>query len=402
MYNKNQTFRFRFIAQPTRQVKRQNGDLIKLKNIEENDIMAESSQKHLYMDIKKKIRDDTAEFKPNTRIASRTDMAKCYNVTRTTIDKAVSELIGEGYLYSLDGSGTYISEAEISTTAVRSSGIASWGVILPNIVHDTYPEILRGIEDFADQYNINVIICNTDQDIVKQDNYIKKLIETGIQGIIIIPAISEKSCLSSFELLNENKIPFVFCNRGIELVTAPRILANNFFGMHIAANHLIELGYKNIAFISRKAYSVADQRYQGYLAAMYEAELPVKEENLLFGDPSDYDNIGYSGGMTMLQRTDRPDAILCFNDTIAKGLYRAADELGIVIGKDIGVVGYDDSRICEMLPVRLTSVRYPKYETGNKAAQVLLSMINGEPVDKNLTIILKPELIIRESSQKSE
>jgi DNA-binding LacI/PurR family transcriptional regulator len=353
----------------------------------------------LYINVKNKIKEDTSDMPPNTRIPSRNELIKKYGATRTTIEKAISQLTGEGYLYSLDGSGTYISE-KTGREETNKSMIKSWGVIIPNIIHDTYPETLRGIEDVANLHNINVIICNTDQDLNKFDNYVDKLIDTHVDGIIMVPIIPVLHYADSFRKLNDNNIPFVYCNRGIDGVEAPRVLSNNFYGAYIAAKHLVESGYKRIAFISRKFYTTVDQRYQGYLAAMYESNNAVTDEYVCFGEQNDHEKIGYTNCMAMLEYTDPPDAFLCFNDSIAHGVYKAVAETGLSVGKDIGIVGYDDTVICEMLPVKLTSVKYPKYETGKIAADILLGMISRKSISNNHTVVLKPELIIRESSIK--
>jgi DNA-binding LacI/PurR family transcriptional regulator len=82
--------------------------------------------------------------------------------------------------------------------------------------------------------------------------------------------------------------------------------------------------------------------------------------------------------MKLLQSEDRPEAIVCFNDTVAIGAYRAANELGLTIGKDVAITGYDDTKICEQLPVQLTTVKFPKYEVGKAAAELLHKMVLGE------------------------
>ncbi|MBO9607160.1 MAG: GntR family transcriptional regulator [Paenibacillaceae bacterium] len=353
-----------------------------------------SNNAYLYHEIKDKIKEETLHLPPNTRIDTRVKMMKKYNVTRTTIEKAISALIGENYLYSIDGSGTYIAER---TDPPVNQSVASWGVILPNIVSDTYPEILRSIEDVANDHNINVVICNTDHSNEKQEQYIQKLVNSDIQGMIIVPAVTDEPATASFQLLTQKGIPFVFCNRGISDIKAPRVISNNFFGAYTATKHLIKLGYTRIAFLSLPRYSGSEQRYQGYLGAMYEAGLDVNMDYVIFEDKHHIENPGFETGKRLLRLDSPPDAVLCFNDKVAKGLYNAAGEFGLQIGVDLGVVGYDDSKLCETLPVKLTSVRYPKYETGSKAAEILLKMIAGEKVDPNYVIVLQPQLIVRQS-----
>jgi DNA-binding LacI/PurR family transcriptional regulator len=350
---------------------------------------------YLYMDIIERIKADTHHLPAHTRIDTRNVMMTKYNATRTTIEKAISALIGEKYLYAIDGSGTYIAEPQIVSSY---SQVAAWGVILPNIVSDTYPDILRGIEDVAQQNNINVIICNTDHDRLKQEQYILKLVASGINGVIVIPAITELPATDSFQPLLQDQIPLVFCNRGVDGVTAPRVISNNYFGAYIATKHLINLQYTRLAYIGGRLYSGSEQRYQGFLGAIHEAGLPVDKEFIVFHQLDlDSEKSGYEAGLALLGKSNSPDAILCFNDRIAQGVYRAAEQLGLTVGADFGIVGYDDSRICELLPVKLTSIRYPKYETGHHAATILLRMTQGEAVSSNEMVVLQPELIVRQS-----
>ena len=360
------------------------------KNIMENN-------NYLYTKVKQLLVTYMKELPINTRLPSRTELVERFNVTRTTIERAISELIGEGYLYSRIGSGTYIISNSPAKKQQSESNFMNWGIIIPNIVNDTYPEILRSVEDICSESEINLIICNTDNNVEKQDKYIKKLVDSAVSGLIIVPAISKTQCMSSFELLEENNIKYVFCNRGVESLKAPKVVSNDFFGANVATKHLLKLGWKNPAYISRPYYSISEQRYNGYLSALYEFGLIANEDYVIFEDTFEIQDSGYETMKSLLQLPVPPDSVVCFNDIVAKGAYKAIEEMGLKVGIDIGVVGYDDSFVCETLPVKLTSVRFPKYEIGKKAAELLLSMINGVEVKDNYSAVLQPSLVIRES-----
>jgi DNA-binding LacI/PurR family transcriptional regulator len=354
----------------------------------------------LYIQIKEQLIDEIKLLQPNDRLPARTELVKKYQVTRTTIDRAISELIGEGYLYSRDGSGTYVATNEARTiTPDNTHNVVSWGVIVPDITRDTYPGILRGVEDVAEQHNINVVICNADNQSEKQTNYINKLIDADVKGLIIVPALKGKADLLSFQRLQEKDIPFIFCNRSVGGVEAPKVIPNSFYGGYIATRHLIENGYRRIAFVSRPVYSITMERYQGYLGALLDAGLEVNEEYVFF-DESFECRTGYENTKRLLAQTPRPDAIFANNDPTAEGAYDAIVEAGLQVGADIGLVGYDDdSHICERLPVRLTSVKFRSYEIGFQAAELLWEISQGNNIPDNKTIIFNPELVIRESGK---
>lgn len=354
----------------------------------------------LYMRIKKYILDEVSKLPPNERILSRNQLIKKYKVTRTTIDKSISELIGEGYLYSRDGSGTYVKDRTLKNLELKENETINWCIILPNIMKDTYPGILRGIEDVANDNNINVFICNTDNDIKKQANYIYKNIDSSVRGFIIVPAISNENDIAPFSMLEKKKIPFIFCNRGVIGIDAPMVTSNNFYGAYIATKHLISNGYRNIAYVSGPIYSIPIERYQGYTSAIGEAGLKINEEFVIYEETFDTDKPGYYSTKKLLSQDVLPDAIFCFNDIVAKGAYEAITEAGFKVGQDIGLAGYDNTYICESLPKKLTSVKFKTYETGVKAAETLLKMMKGETLIHNNITVLQPELIIRESSKK--
>ncbi|WP_199615951.1 substrate-binding domain-containing protein [Paenibacillus alkalitolerans] len=353
---------------------------------------------HLYIDIKERIKEDIKHMAPHTRLPSRTAMMKRYGVTRTTIEKAVSELTGSGYLYSVNGSGTYVSDS-MPEGSGRTGLAASrtWGVVLPSITEDLYPEIVRGIEDTANVHGIHIILCNSDNDADKQHAYFEKLANAKVQGVIVVPAITRAPVSDSFDLLASRGIPFVFCNRIVDGVDAPRVLSNNFYGAYLASKYLTGLGYRGIAYIASPLYSVADQRYQGYLAALYEAGIVPRPEMAVMLDESNQKKAGYEASSMLFALKDRPEAVVCFNDEMAEGLYEAAKVAGLEIGKDLAVVGYGDTRVCDRLPVKLTSVKYGTYETGKHAAEILLRAMRGEAAGSAATVVLQPGMSIRES-----
>jgi DNA-binding LacI/PurR family transcriptional regulator len=359
-----------------------------------------SDNKLRYIKVKEDILKGIASKKPHERLPSRTKLVEKYNVTRTTIERAISELIGEGYLYSMDGSGTYVSEDIQRNASSANNGPASWGVILPNVMHDTYPGILRGIEDIAQENDINVIVCNSDNIIEKQSNYIYKLIESGVQGIITVPTYSGEGDIKPFEQLQKEKIPFIFCNRSVNGVVAPRVASNSFYGGYIATKHLIQTGSRRIGFISRPLYCTSEERYQGYLSALFEAGIKLDESYVIFEDSFDIEIPGYESTRTLLKNEPIPDAIFCFNDALAEGAYKAISENNLSVGKDIKIIGYDNTRICERLPVKLTSVKFKTYEIGKSAAELLINITKDKDLIDSFSkkiIILQPELVIRES-----
>ncbi len=375
---------------------------------------------YLYHEIRERIKRSILDAPEHTRLPARQALAKQYGVTTTTIEKAISELVGMGVLYSRRGSGTYVAPAGAEPAgmgrtgrtggvmehaaggwAERAAPVASWGVLLPDVLDDFYTAIVRGVEDVAERRNTNVILCNTDNDPAKERKYVEQLIRSEVQGLIVVPVIpiGEQSA-EHYRLLQEKGISFVFCNRGVDGVAAPRVLYDNYAAGYLGAQHLIGQGARRLSYIASPVYLSSEQRYQGFLGALGHAGLSADEELICLEDKLDQEEAGYVCGKAVLSLKRPPDGVVCFNDRLASGLYQAADERGIAIGDELAVIGNGDTAICEKLHVRLSSVGYPKYETGQVAAEFLVQCLEGAGLRKNRTTVLRPELIVRASTRK--
>lgn len=344
------------------------------------------------------------------RIPSRHALCRKLGFSRTTIDIAISELIEEGVLYSKPGSGTFISR-EYRKKSNTTNDITSWGVILPDISVDIYPLLLRGIEDYCKKKNINVVVCNTDHNITSQNLYAMRMLESGVAGIILIPAMTTNHDISGLLALRDANIPIVFCHRAIDILhTIPFVSSNDFYGGYIATKHLIKMGYKRIAYASFVRYKVSMDRYLGYSAALIENGLEVDQKIILLDTEHHYnmetgsrvldkeasDRI-YEIAKQLIKSDDSVDAFFCYNDRAALGICRAIRAVGKRVSSDIGVIGYDNTSLCTALETELTSVDFKSYTMGVKCADILDKEIQGRPIQGNKVFVFQPELVIRKS-----
>jgi DNA-binding LacI/PurR family transcriptional regulator len=357
--------------------------------------MTPDNSDSLYFRVKQQLLDLLMAIPLNDRIPTRNELTKLFGVARTTIDRAISELIGEGYLYSRIGSGTYVVSHSKKKEA-NSFSRSMWGILLPSINSYKFPEMIRGAEDVCSEEGISLILCNTDNDVNKQDRYIDQLLSSGVSAMIVVPTVDKKAeAQERFRSLVDKGIKIVFCTRGVQGISnVPKIMGNDYHGARSATSYLFERGWKRPAFVSKRFFQTVEQRYCGYLSALYDNNMSF-DENYICLEASDqyiYDKIAQWKDMT-----DPPDSIFCFNDEVAIVVCQAIRNAGLKVGKDIGVISYDDTNVCEELSPKLTSVSTPNYEIGRMASRTLLQMIGGEPIPNNQLIILEPELVIRES-----
>lgn len=339
----------------------------------------------------------------NQRLPSRPELARRFGVARTTIDRAISELIGEKRLYARDGSGTYVAERPMSAGSSSpdvSHGLV--GVIVNRIDDPNIPEIVWAIEEEAQNAGFSVLLGNEQGDPARHTRYVEQFIDAGVKGLILIPGHYNEPDEALNHAVREAAVPFVFGIRNIESIPAPEIIANNYHGGFIAAEHLIHAGYERIAYVSTLVYSSVHERLQGYMSALTRHGREIDEDLIMIRREPQGRRTGYEMALELLDRSERaPDALFCFNDAIAAGSHKAVQSRGMAVGRDVGIVGFDDSGVCQELEVKLTSVRFPKYEIGRELYRTLNRMMNGEAISRDYRRVFMPELIVRESTDRS-
>lgn len=348
-----------------------------------------------YKEIKLQLKEMIAKIPANEKIPSRAVLCQELDTTRSTLAKAIKELETEGLLVSKGGSGTYVSM--LFENEAKLSG--NWGVIVPNIMDSIYPGLVRGVENIAQEFGINVNLCNSDNDSEKQEQYIKRLMISGVSGFIIVPVITNdyNENYHLYQQLSDSKIPFVFCNRGIEGIDAPIVTSNSFYGGYIATKYLLNHGYKKIAFVAKQKYSTSLERCYGYVSALIEAGKMVRDEFIIMNCDKTEELRGFREIKLLLENEDRPDAIFCFNDELVKTVYNVMNEMGLQVSTDVGIIGYDNVDLCGMLLPPSTSVAYKIVEIGEKAAEVLKQMMQKQPISQFNYSLFQPEIIERES-----
>ena len=328
-----------------------------------------------YKEIKNMLIDRISGMQAGETIPSRTQLCRELDTTRTTIDKAIKELEEEKVLESRKGSGTRV----IGLIETAAKDVHNICVIVQNT-------------------STNIILCNSDNNSDKQEQYISRLMKSGVSGFIMVPTIAYDAKESSrlYESLVRSKIPFIFCNRGVEGIDAPVVKSNDFYGGYIAVKHLLDMGYSRIAYIGRQRYRTSIDRCQGYISAIQERGISVNRKYIMMPPMNTIQN-GYEAMQQLLDLEDRPDAVFCFNDYVAEGVIRAIEESGLRVSEDIGVIGYDNTDVCERSEPKLTSVSFKSEEIGEMAVKILFKEINGSPPPAFEYYLFQPSIVQRGS-----
>lgn len=350
-----------------------------------------------YLEIKKELLEMVSSMEPGQRLPDRPTLCRMLDTTRTTLDKAIRELVEQDVLTSRKGSGTYV----VGGLDGAVENAVNWCVIIPNIMDSIYSGLVKGISNVAQSRNANVILCNSDNDSHTQEKNIRRLLISGVDGFIIVPVI-ENGPIENYQLyssLIKSDVPFIFCNRSVDGVSAPVVTSNDFYGGYIATKHLISKGYRSISFIARHKYRTSMDRCHGYIAALLENGLSVNRR-LIILPPECKQRLDCRAAMEKLlkENGDCLDAVFCFNDDIAVEVVEAIENSGKKVSDDIGVIGYDNTEACIGQTPRLSSVSYKNEEIGEKAANLLYDLCSGKPQSSQFEYYLfQPEIVERES-----
>jgi len=266
------------------------------------------------------------------------------------------------------------------------------GVLIPDIQNPFYVEVLRGIEDVAYENKYALIMCNFSQDEKKEKLYLDILQSESIDGLIAAPVNEQDQNVIN---LLKGGLPIVCVDRGLSGVDVDVVLVENRNGAFSAVDYLAKLDYKRIAYISGlPQLPSSQQRLQGYEEALTANNLKVDKALVKFGDSR------HESGVTLcnelLQLPSPPDAIFAGNNLITLGALETIHKKGLMIPKDVAIIGFDDMYWSISLNPPLTAVRQPAYEIGKRAAEQLILRIN-DPSRPTMSMIMKTELIIRSS-----
>jgi LacI family transcriptional regulator len=216
-----------------------------------------------------------------------------------------------------------------------------------------------------------------------------------LAGVVLPPSVSEDERL--VQILVDLDCPYIRIASVLLDEPQASIVTHDAEGGDQAARHLAQLGHRRIAHISGPdGFRSAKERRIGFRRGL-DAEKVAYDASFDIKAAYTFDS-GLAAGRELLARTPSPTAVFCGNDEMAAGLYQAAREAGRAIGKDLAIVGFDDSPLAARLWPPLTSVRLPIRDMGAKAAEKLLAEIRDADEDEAPANEIRPKLVIRSST----
>lgn len=270
------------------------------------------------------------------------------------------------------------------------------GVVIPEIFHAFFSEVISGIEEATYKLNYQLFLTNSAEKSEREKSSINALQSKRVDGILISCAETSDD-ISFYKKIINTGLPFVFFDRCIENIGASCVSVNDHESSKQITRHLIDHSYKKIAHLSGPAeVSIAQKRKKGYIDALKEQDIPFDESLVIESGFNEKGGYQAMSELLDLPGDIRPRAVVAINDPAAFGAIKAIEERGLSIPDDIAIVGFSDDIRSELIACPLTTVRHPAFQIGKRAAQKLIKMIdtNEEPIEN---IELTNEIIIRKS-----
>jgi LacI family transcriptional regulator len=266
------------------------------------------------------------------------------------------------------------------------------GVLVPLFTKHYFLEILRGVEQSAFTYDYSLIVYNVErrEQALAHLDFLSKT--RRVDGLIVI-ALSHELITEAYAEMPA--FPVIGVDTRIE--GAASLLPDHEKGMYLAVRHLAHLGHRRIGLIDRHqdpvSGVVSQERQRGYVKACQEAGLSIPDGCPLVAEYSQKG--GHNAARRLLTRRQPPTALACASDVQAIGAMRAVRERGLRVGDDVSVTGYHDVELAEY--VGLTTVRVPASDMGTAAVRLLVEMLAGRPLEREV-MRFSPRLVVRQSS----
>jgi LacI family transcriptional regulator len=272
------------------------------------------------------------------------------------------------------------------------------GLVVPDLIHPFFAEIAKGLSATLREKNYFVLVSSSESDPRLEQDEIEHMLAHHLDCFVV--ASCQKDTLS-LQKIGEAGVPLVLVDRNFPG------FACNFVGVDdnkvakLAVEHLIAQGCKRIAHIRGPAAHVGNQRAAGYRDTLLKHGLPAPGSYVVSsGEASDSDGEtrGRKAMEQVLSLKPRPDGLFCFNDTVAVGAMIRAIEAGLRIPQDLAIVGCGNFHYSSKLRVPLSSVEQRSREIGERAARMIIRLLE-KPSARPRSTVLEPELIIRASSK---
>lgn len=312
------------------------------------------------------------------------DVSDALGLTKSTVSRALNDYadISAGTRARVRRMADKMGYRPLSQAqAIRTGLTKSLGLVIQLADHDAQrpflAEFLAGLSRGASADGWTLTLAATDSAESTIETFRTMVLDRKVDGFVLPRTLVADPRIA---LLRDVQVPFVLFGRTPDPAECAWFDVLGEDAMRDAVRHLVRLGHRTIGFINGGTqYMYAGLRSRGFFDAMSDAGLPVRDAH----HREDAVTIaeGAAAARAILSSPQRPTAIVCAVDMAALGVYRAAAELGLGIGRDLSVIAYDGTQDGAHATPPLTTFAVDHQASGQRLSQLLIRRIKGEPVD---------------------
>lgn len=329
------------------------------------------------------------------------DIARKLNVTASTVSRALNDhprISAETKKAVLKAAQKLNYQPNHIAAALRNGKSNIIGIIVPTADRSFFSSVVRGIEEIANRGRYQVMISQTYDIYEKEVATVEALLSARVDGIIASHGKGTEN-FDHFKKVKDKGIPLILFDRSNDDLEVSQVVIDDYLGAFQATEHLIKQGYTRIAhFTSTKKISIYRERLRGYREALDKHGLVYDESMVITSDLQLED--GRQSMAKLLTKKPYPDAVFSASALGAVGAMQVLKEKGIRIPDQFGLVAFSNEPFTSFTEPSLTTVDQHSMRIGNAAAEIFLEEVNRGRESKFIPqkVVLKPELIIRESS----
>lgn len=327
------------------------------------------------------------------------DIAKELNVTVSTVSRALS-----GFSAISDATRQAVFEAAKRlnyspnklASALKSGRTFIIGVIVPSVQAHFFASIIHSIEEGLKDCGYRIILYQSNESVASEINGVKTLLEAQVDGILASLSLETEDVSHFDEVIKQNK-PLILFDRVHEKLNVPTVTLDDFKAGYLATQHLIDQGYKSIAYVTTiHQIGVFNDRLKGYQAALRDNGLTIDDDKIIFGGLSIKD--GRFGAGKLMRLPNKPDAIIAGDDFTALGVIKKLKEIEETPPK-VGVIGFANEAFSAYITPNLSTIDQHPNQMGAECAKLFLSMIQHKnPYQQIEHVIIEPSLVERQST----
>ena len=320
-------------------------------------------------------------------------LARDLSVSLVTSHRIITTLREDGYIEHRG------RRHVLSSVSAKSESLASprlFGLIVADLENPFFTRLVRDVELWAKKKHLTLMLGNSHYNIEVEYGLVNQFVSAGVQGILAAPCCESSTRKNSYEGLD---VPTVFLGRKPDGLSNPdAVLARNYAGGVIVAQHLLSLGKRAFGYMGQAVFKY-DPRLDGFRAGLSEAGTRLPPKHVMHS-PDATPESAMKTFQAHWTRTRVPAAVFCYHDLLAVGMIRACHAMGLAIPEDVAIVGFDDLPIARDIHPSLTTMRYPIHEMARLAVDCMLDKLRDKDHESS-TVCVEPELIVRQSTDVS-